>query len=234
MVTMHIYAYMQKCTRKCRNVQGPHNKEKEIAVCSKIWFSSFWTSTSFPFSTNFCQKRRNHFNLQPSNLPSVCCFVWFWPFDVSPVFVFLAPRDAGLEKVMLTFTFPALITVTVGAKSTRSDFLCIFALVAGNEIWRPIIKLSDHRWTLLLFQVEESTFWICMTPVCVIRGIVWHGCFCRFLSKIATTRLYIVQWRHWTSGCNRDKMKFEVKGNISDKIQSPAVKKDIMSSFTKF
>ena len=124
---------MQKCTRKCRNVQGPHNKEKEIAVCSKIWFSSFWTSTSFPFSTNFCQKRRNHFNLQPSNLPSVCCFVWFWPFDVSPVFVFLAPRDAGLEKVMLTFTFPALITVTVGAKSTRSDFLWIFALVAGNE-----------------------------------------------------------------------------------------------------
>ena len=120
------------------------------------------------------------------------------------------------------------------SKKHQMRFFYIFALVAGNEIWRPIIKLSDHRWTLLLFKVEESTFWICITSVCVIRGIVWHGCFCRFLSKIATTDLYIVQWRHWTSGCNRDKMKFEIKGNISDKIQSPAVKKDIMSSFTKF
>ena len=36
----------------------------------------------------------------------VCFPVWAAPFDVSPVFVFLAPLDAGLEKVMLTLTFP--------------------------------------------------------------------------------------------------------------------------------
>ena len=50
--------------------------------------------------------------LMCSGVYFVClfCKVLLAPFDVSPVLVFLAPRDAGLENVMAGFTFPALIS----------------------------------------------------------------------------------------------------------------------------
>ena len=48
--------------------------------------------------------------LTPFDVSFVCLFVSLAPFDVSPLFGFLAPLDAGLENVMFTFTFPALIS----------------------------------------------------------------------------------------------------------------------------
>ena len=93
------------------------------------------------------------------------------PFDVSPVFVFLAPRDAGLENVMFTFTFPALI-------SPQCTFW--YNLVLFGTIWCFLVKFGLLYYffenVALTFTIHELIFlWIVLYSEgpCLMCCISW-------------------------------------------------------------
>ena len=100
-------------------------------------------------------------------LCSHLAIVWAAPFDVSPVFVFLAPLDAGLEKVMLTLTFPEHWD-----GDGKIHFLVINFLSLGTSA-TTLMKRGSRLLLSISFRVS-LTFWICMTSVSVVCWIVWH------------------------------------------------------------
>ena len=84
--------------------------------------------------------------LTPFDVSFVCLFVSLAPFDVSPLFGFLAPLDAGLENVMFTFTFPALIS---GQCTMCVQF--VYDVVLFGTMWQYyIVVLFGKIWYFLV------------------------------------------------------------------------------------
>ena len=137
---------MEIMVMRCAQMPGPSSHtEKVIAVSSRI---HFWKV----LNNFFCQTLGTKFT--HNNLPWLAKdggFCPLAPFEVSPLFGFLAPRDAGLENVMLTFTFPAYI-----------DF-CY-----ENFSWIDLSSQSTIRFFFI-----PVLYYNCYAPKCVIYPFSW-------------------------------------------------------------